>query len=89
METNASDGVVAGTLSQLGKDGEWHPVAFYSKIIDTYELNYEIYNKEMLALIRGLEEWSAFLRGAQLQFTAITDYRTLEYFTIKRLLNQR
>jgi hypothetical protein len=89
METDASDGVVAGTLSQKGKDGDWHPVAFYSKTMDIHEMNYEIHDKEMLALIKGLEEWSAELRGAQLPFTAITDHRALEYFTTKRLLRPR
>jgi predicted aspartyl protease len=89
METDASDGVVAGTLSQKSKDDEWHPIAFYSKTMDVAEMNYEIHDKEMLALIRGLEEWSGELRGVQLPFIAITDHRALEYFTTKRLLRPR
>ena len=56
LETDASDGVVAGVLTQRhGKD--WHPVAFYSKSMSDAERNYEIHDKEMLAIIRALQEW--------------------------------
>jgi hypothetical protein len=51
LETNALDGVIAGVYSQKQLDGEWHPVAYYLKTIVDAELNYPIYNKEMLAII--------------------------------------
>src|SRR5262249_2323762 len=63
IETDASDGVVAGVMSQLFEDGLWHPVAFYSSSMVEPEKNYEIYDKEMLAVIRALEEWRAELEG--------------------------
>ena len=53
VETDALDGVVAGIFSQLGLDGEWHPVAFFSKTMAPVELNYEIHDKEMLAIVRS------------------------------------
>jgi len=51
LETDASDGVVAGILSQLYPDGEWYPVAFFLKIMDPAKCNYEVHDKEMLAII--------------------------------------
>jgi len=54
VETNASNGVVAGVLNQLQDDGTWKPVAFFLKIMSPKEMRYKIYNKEMLAVIRGL-----------------------------------
>ena len=51
METDASDGVVAGVLSQLQHDGTWRPVAFYSKTMSAAQMNYDIHDKEMLAVI--------------------------------------
>ena len=42
---------------QSTTDGKWHPVAFYSKSLSSVEQNYEIHDKEMLAIIRTLEEW--------------------------------
>src|SRR5579871_3583881 len=54
------------------------------------EIRYEIHDKEMLAVMRGLAEWRPLLIGLQnTPFLAITDHRALEYFTTKRLLNSR
>ena len=90
METDASDGVVAGVLSQ--KHGEyWHPVAYYSKSMSDNERNYEIHDKEMLAIIRALQEWRAELEGLQLRqrFDIFTDHKALEYFMTTKKLNAR
>ncbi len=52
-------------LSQLStEDGKWHPVAFLSKSFSETEQNYEIHDKEMLAIMRALDEWGHFLEGA-------------------------
>ena len=51
VETDSSDYVSSGVLSQLGKDGLLHPVAFFSKNLNSAKCNYEIYNKELLAII--------------------------------------
>ena len=55
MEVDASDYAIGGVLSMECGDGLWRPVAFLSKSLNETERNYEIYNKEMLAIIRGLE----------------------------------
>jgi len=51
LETDASNRVIAGILLQLYLDGEWYPIAFFLKIMDLAKCNYEVYNKEMLAII--------------------------------------
>ena len=51
LETDASDGVVAGVLSQLHLDSKWYPVAFFLKIMAPAKYNYEVHDKEMLAII--------------------------------------
>ena len=56
LETDASDEVVAGILSQKGEDQLWHPIAYFSKTIAPAEYNYEIHNKELLAIIRVLDQ---------------------------------
>ena len=61
LEIDASDGIVAEILSQLYLDEEWHPVAFFSKTMTPAECNYEIHDKEMLAIIRSLSQWRAKL----------------------------
>jgi len=55
MEVDASDYAMGGVLSMEGEDGRWRPVAFLSKLLNKTERNYEIHDKEMLAIIRGLE----------------------------------
>jgi hypothetical protein len=55
LETDSSDYVNGGVLSQYGDDGILYPVAFYSKNMAPAECNYEIYDKELLAIIRCLE----------------------------------
>ena len=87
LETDASDGVMMGVLSQQHKD-EWHPVAYYSKSMSDAERNYEIHDKEMLAIVQALQKWHTELEELQLWecFNIYTDHQSLEYFmTIKKL----
>ena len=66
METDASNRVLASLLLQQNLETRlWHLIAFFSKTMVLAELNYDIYNKEMLAIIRCLKEWRAELEGLQ------------------------
>jgi len=68
MEVNASDYAIGGVLSMKGEDGKWRPVAFLSKSLNETERNYEIHDKEILTIIRGLESWGHLLEGVQFKF---------------------
>ena len=68
MEVDVSDYATGGILSMEGEDRLWKPVAFLSKSLNEMERNYEIHDKEMLAIIRGLEAWRHLLEGAQFKF---------------------
>src|SRR5882724_5923581 len=57
LETDASGYATGAVLSQLSKGGEWHPMGFMSKGLDSAERNYESHDKELLSAIHGLEEW--------------------------------
>ena len=72
-----------------GKDGKWRPVTFLSKSLNEMERNYEIHNKEMLAIIRELESWKHLLEEAKSKFEIWTDHKNLEYFIKVRKLNWR
>jgi len=61
MEVDASDYVTGGVLSIECEDGKWRPVVFLSKSLNKTERNYEIHNKEMLVVIKGLEAWRHLL----------------------------
>jgi len=68
---------------------KWRPVAFISKSLNTTEQNYEIHDKEMLAVIRCLEAWKHYLERAKLEFEIWTDYKNLQYFMTSQKLNHR
>ena len=89
MEVDVSDYVMGGVLSMECEDGLWRPVAFLSKSLNETERNYEIHNKEMLAIVRGLEAWRHLLEGAQIKFEIWTDHKNLEYFMKAQKLNRR
>ena len=89
VETDASDNVSAGILSQYGDDGLLHPVAFFSKKHTAQEINYEIYDKELLAIIRAFEQWRPELEGSGLPIKILTDHRNLEYYMTTKQLSRR
>lgn len=88
IETDSSGWCTGGTLQQLNDKGVWVPCAFFSKKNNPAECNYEIYDKEMLAIIRCLEEWDSELRGVE-KFDICTDHKNLEYFMTMRRLTER
>ena len=57
VETDASDWASGGVLYQTNEDGKLKPVAFFSAKHSAPECNYEIYDKELLAIVKALEEW--------------------------------
>jgi len=89
MEVNTLDYAIGGVLSMECEDRRWRPVAYLSKSLNETERNYEIHNKEILAVIRGLENWRYLLEGTKFKFEVWTDHKNLEYFMKAQKLNQR
>jgi transposase InsO family protein len=89
VETDASDWSAGGTLLQRGNDGELYPVAYFSSKHNAQECNYDIYDKELLAIIKALEEWRPELEGAGQRFDIITDHKNLQTFATTKQLSPR
>jgi hypothetical protein len=90
LEANGSGITIGAVLSQQNVDDKaWHPVAFLSIVINPVERNYEIHDTEMLAIIRGLEEWRHYLEGARHPVEIWTDHKNLEYFRVAQKLNHQ
>jgi len=89
IETDASDYVSAGVLSQRDDEGVLHPVAYFSRKHSPAECNYDKYDKELMAIIKALEEWRPKCEGAAYPLQLITDHENLEYFMTKKLWNRR
>jgi len=88
LETDASRYAIGGVLSQQQKDNSWRPIAYLSKAMNETERNYEIYNRELLAVMEGLKQWRQYLIGSD-QFEIWTDYKNLGYFKKPQKLNRR
>jgi len=89
IEVDTSDYSIGGVLSMEREDGKWRPVIFLSKSLNETERNYEIHDKEMLAIIRELEAWRLLLEEVQFKFEIWTDHKNLEYFMKVQKLNRR
>jgi predicted aspartyl protease len=88
VETDSSGWCIGGTLMQLQESQMYHPCAFFSKKNSPAECNYEIYDKEMLAIVRCLEQWDSDLRSVK-GFEIRTDHKNLEYFMTVQKLTER
>jgi len=68
IEVDTLDYATGGVLSMECEDGRWRPVAFLSKSLNETERNYKIHDKEILAIVRRLENWRHLLEGARFKF---------------------
>ena len=89
METNALDYALAAILSIINKDNEVHPVVFYSCTFTAVKLNYDIYNKELLAIFEAFKIWWHYLEGPAYSIDIVTYHKNLEYFSTTKVLTRR
>uniref|UniRef100_A0A8C5MX57 Gypsy retrotransposon integrase-like protein 1 n=1 Tax=Leptobrachium leishanense TaxID=445787 RepID=A0A8C5MX57_9ANUR len=90
LEVDASAFAVGAVLSQRQKETEiMHPVSFFSKTFSAAEQNYDVGEKELLAIKLSLEEWRHLLEGARHPVSILTDHRNLEYLQQARRLKPR
>lgn len=88
IETDASDYAISGILSQY-HDKLLVPVAFMSRKMNDAERNYEIHDKELLAIVETIKVWRHYLEGCSTPFTILTDHQALQYFQTSKTLTRR
>ncbi|KAK3533999.1 hypothetical protein QTP86_000505 [Hemibagrus guttatus] len=90
VEVDASSTGVGAVLSQQqGNPPKLHPCAFFSHKLNPAEANYDIGNRELLAVKLALEEWRHWLEGVKHPFTVLTNHKNLEYLRAAKRLNPR
>ena len=77
ITTDASGYAIGGVLSQ-GEIGKDRPIAYTSRVLRGPELNYEIYEKEALAIVHSVKTFKSYIYGRKI--TIITDHQPLVWF---------
>ena len=89
METDTSQWAIAACLSQSSDRKQGKPVAFHSRKLIPAKQNYNIYDKELLAIVDIFKHWKHYLQRARHEVVVIMDYKNLTSFTIMKALNKR
>ncbi len=89
VETDASDKAIGAVLNQKDENGKLVPTAYYSRKMTEPESNYDIHDKELLAIVEALRTWRVYLEGAKHPVQIYTDHKNLLYWTTTKELNRR
>ena len=76
MEPEASDFALGAVLSQRDEENRLHPVAFHSRKFSPAEINYDIHDKELLAIVDAFKHWRRYCEGALNQVQVFSDHVT-------------
>uniref|UniRef100_A0A0W0GDN4 Reverse transcriptase domain-containing protein n=1 Tax=Moniliophthora roreri TaxID=221103 RepID=A0A0W0GDN4_MONRR len=87
IEADASKWATGAVLKQQGSDGELHPCGYISHAFTPTERNYEIYDRELLAITNALKAWEHYLLGGAHPVTVLSDHKNLTYFRTAQKLN--
>ena len=87
LETDASLFASRAVLRQQDNNGDWHPCAYLSKSFNDTECNYNIWDRELLAVVRALTEWWDYLQGSLHTVTLLSNHQNLAYFRKPQWLN--
>lgn len=88
MEVDASDAGVGAVLSQQ-QSGKLHSCAYFSRRLSPAEGNYDVGDRELLAIKLALEEWRHWLENAAQPFVVWMDHKNLEYIRSAKWPNAR
>jgi transposase InsO family protein len=89
LETDASIQGIAGIFSQLQSNGNWHPVAFWSRKLIPAEVNYHTYDLELLAIVATITHWRHYIEGLKIKLEVLTDHNNLRGFMGAQTLSRR
>ncbi|KAI1006821.1 hypothetical protein K3495_g1398 [Podosphaera aphanis] len=89
LETDCSGLAMGVCLSQWNSEAKLRPVGYFSKILSPAECNYDIHDKELLAIMRAVEFWRSELMSLRYQIVILIDHKNLQYFISKRRLSER
>ena len=86
VETDALDYALATIFSIVNKDNKVYLVAFHSCTFTAVELNYDMHDKELLAIFEAFKIWQHYLEGLAYSIDIVMDHKNLEYFSTTKML---
>jgi hypothetical protein len=89
LEVDVSGYALGAVLMQWQEDSKRHPVGFYSTTLNDAEQNYDIYDLELLAVIKSLENWQTYLAGSPHKVVVFTDHMNLQYWRDPHKISRR
>jgi len=87
LEMDALDHALATIL--LTVSGEVYPITFHSRTFSPAEHNYDIYSKELLAIVEVFRNWYHYLEETLTPVKVFTNYKNLIYFSDSKTLSIR
>jgi hypothetical protein len=87
LETDAPDFGFGAILSQSRDDNALHPIAYHSRIFIPKEINYTIYDKELLTIVDSFILWRRYVDGYYFTLLIYSDHQNLEHFTTPQTLS--
>ena len=89
VETDALNYTLTAIFFTVNKENKVHLVTFYFYTFTVAELNYNIYNKKLLAIFKAFKIWQHYLEGPASSINIVTDHKNLEYFSTTKMLIQK
>jgi hypothetical protein len=89
IDADASKQAIGARLQQRDDQGRPRLVACYARKLTPAEQNYDIHDREMLAIVEALQRWRSYLSGAEQQTEVMSDHKNLQYFMTSKKLNGR
>jgi len=89
IETDASKFATGAVIRQKDMNGNYHPCGYISHSFDATQRNYEIYDRELMGIVRALETWRHYLQGSPFLTIILSDHKNLMYFRTAQKLNRR
>jgi hypothetical protein len=80
LETDASDYAIGAVCSQPDNSNVLHPLGYFSRKLKDAELNYDIHNKELLAIVEALNKWSTYCKSKRHSIRILSDHKNLEHW---------
>ena len=89
VETDASDYALAAILSITTPSGKLHPIVFHSWTFMSPERNYNVHDKELLAIVEAFTRWRHYLEGSGMPIDVVTNHWNLQYFSTTKILTRQ